>query len=150
MKTKTNVLGFIILALLAGCFYGDRLPQRQSVCVTLESTAQQHTNAPSAGGEFQDALKIIDTVLTSRGFVRDREPVDGSGQGLVASYARHQGTDRLLGGPAIQVQANALKIVFGAEGGMNSRLSQSTINVIGLLRDDLARRYGAEAVTVGR
>lgn len=129
-----------ILLLSAGCFFGDRAPERRAVSVSLPS---------SDASEVQEALKIVNAELVPKGYVRDEKP-EGS-QGAVASYARRASTgERLLGGPTLYVRDGSLVIGFSAGGGMGSRIGPETERTIQSLRDALSRRYGSARVKIQR
>jgi hypothetical protein len=139
-----------ILLLTAGCFFGDRAPERRAVSVSLPSS-QGHADAGFSSDlpEVQEALKIVDAELVPKGYVRD-EKAEGR-QGAIASYARRASTgERLLGGPILYLRDGYLVIGFSAAGGMGSRIGPETDRTIQLLRVALSRRYGSDRVKIER
>jgi hypothetical protein len=149
---RTSSILCILLLMCTGCFLGDRVPERRAVSLTLPLSSDQSGVSFSADSpQIQEALKFIDTELTSEGYVRDQIPEGAAGQGLVASYAQHTGTDlRVLGGPILYLSDGRLRVVFGAGGGMGSRIGPETEKKMETLRDALSRRYGSDKVKIER
>ena len=137
-----------ILLLSAGCFFGDRAPERRAVLVSL-SPSEGHGDVGFSSGapEIQEALTIVDVELLPKGYVRD-EKAEGA-QGAIASYARRASAgERLLGGPTLYLRDGYLVIGFSAGGGMGSRIGPETERIVESLRDALSRRYGSDRVKI--
>jgi hypothetical protein len=141
-----------ILLLSAGCFFGDRAPERRAVSVSLlASEGHGDVGLSVDAPEVQEVLKIVDTELIPRGYVRDEKAEGTRAQDLIASYAQRTSTGhRLLGGPTLYLSDGYLVICFSAGGGMGSRISPETERIIESLRDTLSRRYGSDRVKIKR
>ncbi len=137
-----------ILLLSAGCFFGDRAPERRAVSVSLPpSEGHADVRFSSDAPEVQEALKIVDVELAPKGYVRDKK-AEGA-QGAIASYARRASTgEQLLGGPTVYLRDGYLVIGFSAGGGMGSRIGPETERIMESLRDALSHRFGSDRVKI--
>ena len=85
-------LSCAVLLLLTGCRLGDSAPPSRTVQLSFPVPEGQTNMFPSVDdAQIQEALKLIDNVLTSRGFSRDPyEPVPGEkAKGMVANFTEH-------------------------------------------------------------
>jgi hypothetical protein len=100
--------------------------------------------------EVQEALKLIDAVLISNGFVRDQNPDNATVQGFVASYSKlnSEGLRRLDELPGIYLIDNRLEVVFSEGRNPSGHSSTSAKQMLDLLKDKLSSRYGADKVRI--
>jgi hypothetical protein len=87
--------------------------------------------------EVQEALKLIDGVLVSAGYVRDANPPASSEQGLIVSYGLFC---------SVYLKDNKLDVGFLDYRARSS--SARTRKTCNLLKDKLTSRYGAGAVKI--
>ncbi len=101
----------------------------------------------ASDAEVQDALKVVDALLVSHGFVRDEKPDNANVKGFIASYSKptSEGLRRLDELPSIYFKANHVEIVF-----FEGRTSDAhNAQLIDALQKELAAKYGADRVRKG-
>ena len=75
-----------LVLLLTGCYFGDP-SARRTVLLNLPVPEGNSKVSLSVGdASVQEALKLIDDVLVSSGFIRDPNPPPANEQGLIANY----------------------------------------------------------------
>ena len=146
---KTCALGCTLMLLLAGCF-GDRVAARRTVSLKFPvRDGQSRIRLSVDDAQFLEALRIIDTVLKSKGFARDPNVQAENGQGFVASYAQYNGTGpRPIGGPMVYLEGDRLNVVVVNGGNRDERLNTTAKEICELLRRELSFRYGSKGVRV--
>ncbi len=149
---KIPALGCAFLLFLAGCCFGDRVAASRTVSLHFPASENQSKVSFSANDtQVQEALNLIDRVLSTRGFVREASRADMKEQGLVSSYAKFSGTGlRAAGGPSVYVEGDRLRIVVVEGGNRNEPLSRMSKQLCELLRSELSGRYGSKRVKVER
>lgn len=100
--------------------------------------------------EVKEALKLIDNVLTSDGFIRDQNPDNSTVQGFVASYSKmnEEGLRRIDELPGVYIRDNRLEVVFTAGRNPSGYLSVSAKKLLDSLRTKLSDRFGSQSVRV--
>ena len=87
MKKLSFAVVGVVLALTSGCLFGDRFGTGKAVSLRFLPPVGQSTVSLSANGpEVQEALKVIDVVLTPEGLARDPSPPAQNPNALVAYY----------------------------------------------------------------
>jgi hypothetical protein len=149
---RTSALLFILLLLNGGCYFGDRIPEQRAVTLSLSAPQNQSAAGLSVDStQTQEALKLIDTEMVAKGFVRVPKPEGASGQDLIASYAQYSSTGlRIVGGPGLYLKDERLRVVFSAGGNMGSRIDPKTQRIMESLRDVLSHHYGPDKVKIER
>ena len=138
MNKLLTALVCVFLLLTTGCFFGDTFAHR-TVSLSLPVSQQQTNMKLSVNDvEVQEALKLIDGVLVSSGYVRDPSPLAAEDQarGIVAFY----------GVCGVGLKDNSLDISFVEA--HKRRISAPVRKVIEQLKDKLSSCYGAERVKV--
>ena len=138
MNKLLTALACAFLLLATGCFFGDAVVHR-TVSLSLP-VPQQQTNVSLSVSDtqVQEALKVIDAVLVSNGFVRDTNPLvaEDQARGLIAFY----------GVCGVSLKDNRLDVSFLEA--YRRHFSAPVRKVIGQLKDKLSSRYGAGRVKV--
>jgi hypothetical protein len=108
-KLSLAIVG-VVLALTSGCLFGDRFGTGKTVSVRFLPPAGQSTlNLSANGPEVQEALKVMDAVLTPEGLTRGSSPPAQNPNGLVAYY--HYSPER-PSSCSVFVDGDRLNIVF--------------------------------------
>lgn len=127
--------GFACLLLAGGCYLGDATAHK-TVAITLPMP-RNGTSLSVNVADVQQALELIDSVLVSNGYPRDRGlPPEDQARGLVASYG-------ICG-----VTLKGRTLAAGCVGAHESHLSPPLERTMDQLQDALTRRYGPAGVTV--
>ena len=101
--------------------------------------------------EVREAMKVIDSVLTSYGFVRDKNPDMGSAPGFVASYSKfNEESLRLFVFPIVYLKGDRLEVVCSEGRRPGGRLSPATNKMLTSLQKDLSNRFGSQNVRLGK
>jgi hypothetical protein len=127
-----------ILLLATGCFFGDAVVHGN---VSLSfPVPQQQTNVSLSinDAEVQEALKLVDYVLVSNGYIRDSNPL--------AKEDRDRGIIAFYGICGVGLKDNRLNVGFVEP--HRRHFSTPVRKVIEQLKDKLSSRYGAERVRV--
>jgi hypothetical protein len=130
------VCAFLLLA--TGCFFGDAFVHR-TVSLSFPVPQQQTNVSLSVNDtEVQEALKLVDDVLVSDGYIRDSNPLtrEDRARGLIAFY----------GVCGVGLKDNRLDVDFVEP--HRRHFSAPVRKVIEQLKDKLSSRYGAERVKV--
>jgi len=141
------------LLLLTGCWLGDRFFTARTVAVNFPAPAGQNTVALSVDDtQVQDALRVIDTVLSAQGFHQGTNAPTQSEQGLVVGYTRYtgEGPSPLDVGPTVYLKTNRLEVVVMEWGNRSGHLTTEGKRLCKSLRDELSKRYGAGKVRIER
>src|SRR5208337_1785259 len=138
------------------CFlllFGTGCPEPPMVSRTVSlgfpvPTNQTKVNLSVSDAKIQEAFKLIDTSLTSKGFVRDKNPANSTVQGFLASYSRvaDGGLRRRDEMPDVYFRGNRLEVTFLGGRNPSGHLSPSTQELVDSLRTELISRYGTERV----
>ncbi|EEF63317.1 hypothetical protein Cflav_PD5952 [Pedosphaera parvula Ellin514] len=136
----------------AGCYLGDRAATTQMVSLNFPVPEGQTKASFSVNdSEVQEALKLIDSVLVSAGFVRESIPPVANQQDPVATYSKYKGTGpRPVGGPRVYFRDDRLDVVLVEGGNRNAPVSTATKEICNSLQRELSSRYGAKRVRVER
>jgi hypothetical protein len=144
----TNVISAIALLLfVTGCLFGDRVPAPRTVSLRFPASSGQASALSSGDTQIQGALRVIDTVLTANGLTRDPNPLATNEPGLVASYARDNGTGpRPVDNLNVYLRSDRLELVFTEFWNRSGHLSATTKKVCDSLQKELTSHYGADRV----
>ena len=150
MNKTLTVFGCAILLLAAGCFFGDRVAPPRTISLNFPApTGQGKVSLSVKDTQVQEAMRVIDTVLTADGLTRDPNPPTANDPGFIASYARYNGTGpRPVGNPDVYLKDDRLEVVFTEFWNRSGHLSAATKKSCDSLRKELSNRYGAERVKV--
>jgi hypothetical protein len=150
MKKLLISLGCSLLLLLAGCYLGDRVAPPRTVSLSFPAPAGQSRVGLSVGDrQVQEALRVIDTVLTADGLTRDPDPAGTNEPGLIASYARYDGTSPWrVGNPNVYLKGDRLEVIFTEFWNHSGHLSEATKKGCNSLRKELSSRYGSDRIKV--
>ena len=138
MNKTLIALGCVVLLLLTGCVFGDPTAVR-SVSLNFQvPEGQSKVSLSVSDTQVQEALKLIDGVLVSRGFHRDLHPLAAEDQarGIIAFY----------GICGVSLRENRLTVGF-----LEFHAQRSSVHVrktCNLLKDKLSSRYGADRVKI--
>ena len=144
-----TALGCVLLLLLTGCYFGDRVPASRTVSLRFPAPSGLQMVLSVNDKQVQEALHVIDTVLTADGLARDPNSPTANEPDLVAIYARYNSTgQRAVGGPSVYFRGNRLEVVVIDGGNMNAPLSEATKKICCSLMKELSNRYGANRVKV--
>jgi len=136
MTKLVNVFGCAFLLLLvAGCF-GDAVARRTVSLKFLGQAGQTNVSLSVNDAQVQEALRLVEGVMVSAGYVRDTRPPapEDQAHGFIASY----------GVCAVYLQGNRLDVNFVEL--MQRHSSKAVRKTCGLLKDKLSTRYGSERV----
>ena len=144
---RTPILFCLLALFVVGC---DPMAFR-SVYVQLPATTGQTSVSQSKvvlsadQADVQEALRIIDSVVTSGGLIctPPRQPKPG----LLILYNTPTGPKNPVISCWVFLTGDSLSVVFSEFGRMRS--STAVRQMCDLLRDRLSSRYGADKVTVG-
>jgi hypothetical protein len=144
-----TVLGCVLSLLLTGCFFGDRVPASRTVSFRFPAPSRLQTGLSVNDKQVQEALQVIDTVLTADGLARDPNSPTANEPDLVATYAGYNSTgQQAVGGPSVYFRGNRLEVVVIDGGNMNAPLSEATKKICDSLKKELSSRYGTKMVEV--
>jgi hypothetical protein len=149
MKNTIAPVCALLVVLLTGC--PEPPVTSRSVSLSFPMPEKQtKVSLAVSDTEVQEALKLIDAVLVSNGFVRDQNPDNATVQGFVASYSKlnNEGLRRLDELPGVYLKGNRLEVVFSEGRHPSGQLSASTKQILDLLNDKLSSHYGADKVRV--
>jgi hypothetical protein len=139
------------LLLLTGCWLGDRFATTRTVSLTFPVPAgQSKVSLSVTNGEVQEALKVIDAVLTSAGLTRDPNPPPQNVPGFIASYVRYSGTGPRPPGTSVYLEDGHLYVAVVEWGNRSGHLTTDGKRICKSLRDELRKRYGAGKVRIER
>jgi hypothetical protein len=149
MKSTIVPVCALLVMLLTGC----PEPPVVSRSVSLSFPVPEKPSKVSlyvSDTEVQEAVKLIDAVLVSNGFVRDQNPDNATVQGFVVSYSKlnNEGLRRLDESPGIYLKDNQLEVIFSEGRNPSGHLSTSTKQMLDLLKNKLSSHYGADKVRV--
>ncbi len=145
-------LRFTLLFLLALLCAGCPEPPIATRTVWLrfsELDAQSKVSLSVNDTEVQEALKLIDSVLASDGFVREHHPELETKEGFVASYTKF--TDeglRLFVFPVVFLKGNQLEFIISEGRRPGGHLSPASDKALKLVRMELSNRYGSKRVKI--
>ena len=145
MNKITLLVGSAVVLLLAGCYFGDRLPSSRTVALGFPAREGQSKVTLSVNdAEVQEAMRIVDSVMLSNGFVRNPDE-----PGTLASYSKYNGTGpRPIGGPRVLLNGDRLDVTVVEGGNLNSHLSKDTKHLCDLLKKEMSNRFGAQRVHI--
>ena len=148
---KITALCCVLLLFLTGCYLGDRITS-QTVSLNFPAAqGQDKVSLAVSDSQVQEALKLIDNVLVSDGFVRDPNPPGANNSSLIASYSKYSGTGpRPIGGPSVYFRCDSLDVRVVQGGHMNAPVSSATKEICNSLRKELSNRFGAQRVKIER
>lgn len=139
----------VALLLLTGCPEARFATSRTVALNFPASDRQSKVSLSVSNAEVQEALKVIDSVLTSEGFTRDANPATQNEQGALASYARYDGKGlRQVGTPDVYFKGDRLEVIFIELGNRSGHLTTATKKAVDSLRKELSNRYGAQRARV--
>jgi hypothetical protein len=126
------------------------MPASRTVSLNFPAAhGQDKVSLTVSNTQVQEALKVIDGVLVSRGFVRDPNLPGEGDPSFIASYSTYTGAGlRPIGGPSIYFKDNRLDVVVVEGSNLNSPVSTATKKICKSLRKELISRYGAERVRI--
>jgi hypothetical protein len=149
MKTTIVICAFALLLSVTGCLFGDRVAPPRTVSLRFPAPSGQPSGLSASDTQVQDALRVIDTVLTADGRTRDPNPPAANEPGLVASYAKNNGTGpRPVDNPNVYLRGDRLEVVFTEFWNRSGHLSAATKKVCDSLQKELSSHYGADRVKV--
>jgi len=139
----------LLVLLLTGCPEPPVVSRSVSLSFPVPEKQSKVSLSVSDTG-VQEAVKLVDAVLVSKGFVRDQNPDNATVQGFVASYSKlnGEGLRRLDELPVVYLKDNRLEVVFFEGRNPSGRSSASAKQMLDLLMDKLSSRYGADKVRV--
>jgi hypothetical protein len=145
---KRTALGCALLLALTACPEA-RFHTSRTLSVSLPAPAgQSRVSLSVKDAEAQDALRLIDRVLVADGFAPDPNRPVANEPGLIASYAKFDGTGlRRVGTPDVYLRGERLEVVFVELGNRSGHL-KATNKILNLLRKELINRYGSKSVKV--
>lgn len=149
-KSIALVFPFILLFVIAGCFLGDRHSLTRTVSLNFQEPRGASEVALSlTNAEVQEALKIIETVMSSNGFVRDSRPDMATVPGFVVAYVRH-GSSGLRSGTLTDVylEGRRLDVAIVELGNRTTHPTALTDKICKSLRNELGSHYGAARISV--
>jgi hypothetical protein len=138
MNKPSFVLACVILLLVTGCFMGDSI---SGLNVSLElptHEGQNNTDRSVNDTEVQEALRIIDGVLTSNGYALIKTPpsVDDQNSDIIAFY----------GICGVSLKNNRLNVGFAE---FHRRHPSANVRkMCNSIKDKLSNRFGAERVKI--
>jgi len=140
------------LLLLTGCWLGDKFFTARIVTVNFSApTGQKSVTLSVEDTQVQDALRVIDMVLTSQGFHENTNAPAANEPNPVVSYTRYIGTDlRPLDGPAVWFRTNRLEVVIMERGNRSGHLTADGKRICKSLQTELRKRYGVGKVKIER
>lgn len=153
MLMKNSIVLVLVLFLqlmLVGCFLGDRQPLNRTVSLNFPDPQGRNVvqlSLHDAG--VQDALRVIDAVLSTNGFIRELNPDMANVPDFVASYVRIESTGLRLGIlPNVYLRHGQLDVVIVELGNRTTQPNALTRQICKSLRTELGRFYGDKRVKV--
>lgn len=146
---RSAFLIFSIFALLVleGCF-GDRVPTPRTISLSFPAPAGAASLSVN-DTQVQEALRVIDVVLSADGLTRDPNPPDQSQPGFIASYTKNDTAGlRIPDNPYVYLRSNCLEITFEEFGIGRAHISAAARRTCDSLQKELAARFGAKRVKV--
>ena len=147
---KSIAICMLLPILMAGCFLGER----HSLTRTVSLNFQPLAGASEAGlsltnVEVQEALKIVDAVLSTNGFVREPRTDMASVPGFVAAYARYESPGLRSGTlPDVYLKQDRLEVEIVELGNRTTRPTALADKVCESLQRELSSRYGRKNVKI--
>jgi hypothetical protein len=150
MNKTLTIFCCAILLVAAGCFFGDPVAPPRTVALNFPAPAGQSKVSLSVSDtQVQEALRVIDIVLTADGLTRDTKPPAANDGGLIASYARDNGTGlRSVPDPNVYLKGDRLEIIFFQFWNHSGHISEFTKKSCNSLRKELSSRYGSDRVKI--
>ncbi len=146
------VVAVLALLPLTGCWLGDRFATSRTVSLTFPVPAgQSKVSLSVTNSEVQEAVKVIDAVLTSERLRRDPNPPRQNVPGFIASYTTWNGTGpRPPNGSSVCLQDGTLSVLVLEWANRSGQLSTEGKRLCKSLRAELRKRYGAGKVRIER
>ena len=133
---KIAVVCCTLVLLLTGCYFGDPSARRTVLLNLPVPNGNSKVSLSVSDASVQEALKLIDGVLVSSGFIRDPNPPPPNEQGLIANY----------GICSVLLKDRTLTVSFFE---FHERRSSAHVRkTCNLLKDEWSSRYGADRVTI--
>jgi hypothetical protein len=131
-----------LLLLVTGCLFGDPAAHR-SVSLRLPTTAQSGDEP-----EVQEALRIVDAVMTSFGVSRNPNPPAPNEQHVIAIYDVWSATGQMVvaAGPTVYLHGDRLDFAFFEFPAYHS--SPHVKKVCSAIADALKGHYGDQRVKI--
>ena len=155
MKNSQNIpeealFLFILLVGMVGCYLGDRHSLSRTVSLNLqESQRTKGVDLSLTNAEVQEAIKVIDAVLSTNGFVREARPDMASVPGFVAGYVQYDSSGlRLATLPDVYMHSNRLDVEIVELGNRTTHPTALMAKICASLRTELGSRYGGENVKI--
>ena len=148
---KISIAIFLVLPfLMAGCFLGERHSLVRTV--SLNFHVPQGTSEVSlsfTNNEVQEALKIVDAVLSTNGFVREIRTDMANVPGFVTAYVRYDSPGLRSGTlPDIYLRKDRLDVVIVELGNRTTHPTGLTDKICESLREQLSSLYGRKNVKI--
>ena|SRR2546426_1118686 len=141
-----------MLLLGAGCYMGDRFATSRTVA--LEFPASQSRSKVSVSvqePELQEALRVVDTMLSSNGFTRAPDKPSDDGQGRIVDYFGHAPESSLpLSNCSVYLRDGRLEVVVIEPFNRTGHPDSATRRLCHLLRTELRSHYGIKRVSIER
>lgn len=138
----------LIVLLVTGC-PGPPLSTVRSVAVVLPPTTPADT-APAADPQVQEALRLVDSILSSNGYVREPSSTSPVGEHFPISYVRRPGNGPGQSGMVgVYLKSGKLEVVITELGNRTGRLRANS-ELLDSLRRQLGRKFGVAHVTISK
>jgi hypothetical protein len=136
----------LLLVLITGC--PEAPIKARKIVISFPIDNQASLTLTATDTEVRDALKLIDDVFVSNGFVREEKPPDVTNPGFLATYAKLDSEGRRnLGQIAwVYLETNLIEVAFPEGRQPTSAVRASVTNMLDLLKTKLKGQYGSDRI----